>query len=365
MGFCTKCGQELVDGKVHICPAAEPETQSFQKNNSRAFKVDGEGETIGVSIDTNVIKERYNTIVNEVSSHVNETKSTIQNENTDLFERNMNIVPDIIKANDGEVPIKQYDIAKLRSRITFAKAEGRLQVTNKRLIFRATGRSFMGKVSLHQEFKINELAGIEFRNRPELNIFNFFWSLIITGLFGGLGFGAVSSSRNDFVNGLIIMFAVLVIAGWIGLAVIFKKINAAQRFYSVRLAVLSFVGGMVLQRATVGSFVSFIYSEDNSGVYKVLFFFIAVLAIINVFLIAFIPNLVIKIKTNSAHSGIEIVKEEPIALLSFLFGKSHDENSGFLEILPWTDTDTAIKELGTLIDDINTLGDMAIEKWKV
>lgn len=41
-----------------------------------------------------------------------------------------------------------------------------------------------------------------------------------------------------------------------------------------------------------------------------------------------------------------------------------DKYSGFAEILPWTDTDIAIKEVGTIIDDIKTMGDAAIEKWK-
>jgi hypothetical protein len=53
-----------------------------------------------------------------------------------------------------------------------------------------------------------------------------------------------------------------------------------------------------------------------------------------------------------------------MGLLSFLFLAKEDKYSGFAEILPWTDTDIAIKEVGTIIDDIKTMGDAAIEKWK-
>ena len=51
-------------------------------------------------------------------------------------------------------------------------------------------------------------------------------------------------------------------------------------------------------------------------------------------------------------------------LLQFLFSQRDDQNSGFREIIPWTDTDIAIREVGTIIDDIKTMGDAAIEKWK-
>ena len=363
MGFCTKCGQELIDGQQHICPATNGATQEHPTYESKSFKVDDGNDSIGVSIDTDAVKEKYNNFVN----HISETNTKLQNRNSGSFERGSKIVPDIIKANDGEVPIKQYNIAKLRSRITLSKAEGRLQITNKRLIFRATGRSIMGKVTLHQEFKINELAGIEFRNRPEFNFFNVLLGLILLSACGGIGYGAATGLDNGFVSALIIIASIIAIIGWIALAILFIKTNALNRFYSLRLAILSLFGGSLIQRANYSGYSRYFYSDGSSTdprVYYVFFAIIAFLAFINLLLIAFVPNLVIKIKTNSAHSGIEIVKEEPIALLSFLFGKSHDENSGFLEILPWTDTDIAIKELGTIIDDINTLGDMAIEKWK-
>lgn len=360
MKFCTKCGQELVEGQEHICTIAENKPQEQSNSDNKAFKVDGNGDSIGVSIDTEAVKEKYNNFV----THISETSSEFQNRDSGSFERGSKIVPDIIAANDGEIPIKQYNIARLRSRITLSKAEGRLQVTNKRLIFRATGRSIMGKVTLHQEFKINELAGIEFRNRPEFNLFNIFLGLILTALCGGIGYGAAMGMRNGFVSALIMLVAMAFVIGWIGLAVVFVKNNAQNRFYTLRLAALALVGGSLIQRATSTSFFFEDEGSIDSRVYYVFFAIVALLALINVLLIAFVPNLVIKIKTNSANSGIEIIKEEPIALLSFLFGKSHDENSGFLEILPWTDTDKAIKELGTIIDDINTLGDMAIEKWK-
>lgn len=361
MRFCTRCGQELTEGVEHICPNVNAyKTPEPQQTANKSIKVNNEEDTIGISIDKEAVKEKYDSFM----SQVKEKNAEMKKQNLDSFERNKLIVPDVIDANDGEIPIKQYEVAKLRSRIILSKAEGRLQITNKRLIFRAAGHSVMGKVTLHEEFKIDEIAGIEFRNRPSFNFFNMILALLLTGIFGGLGF--LTSERSDGDTG--VFFCILgafMFLGWIAAAVYFRIINSTNRFYSLRLALISFSGGLLLRYVRNFALYSFFYGRSSgTDAYKVIFIALAVLALINVFLIAFVPDLAIKIKTKGGLPGIEIAKEEPVALLSFLFGKSHDENSGFLEILPWKDTNSAIKELGTIVDDIQTLGDAAIKKWK-
>ena len=57
--------------------------------------------------------------------------------NGDPYERDVPIVPDCIEPEENEIVVKQYNIAKLRTRIKFMKAEGRLMVTNRRVLFRA------------------------------------------------------------------------------------------------------------------------------------------------------------------------------------------------------------------------------------
>jgi len=80
---------------------------------------------------------------------------------TDVYERGQKIVPDGLKSNEGEIPVKQYNIAVLRNLFKLERAEGRMQITNKRVIFRAPGRSIGGRTTLQHEFAINEIAGIE------------------------------------------------------------------------------------------------------------------------------------------------------------------------------------------------------------
>ena len=96
----------------------------------------------------------------------------------DTYERGAYIVPDCVKANENEIPVRQYNIAVLRNLLKFERAEGRLQITSKRVIFRAAGRSVGGKTALQNEFDIKEIAGIEARRNYKFSflylIFAFF-----------------------------------------------------------------------------------------------------------------------------------------------------------------------------------------------
>lgn len=356
MAFCTKCGQQLIDGQPHNCPAA-PQPQPQPQPQGGYNGQNGYGAGNSTVIDKEAVKEKAKDIVHQMD----QAGQKIQDlDNSSSYERGLKIVPQIIAANDGEVPVKQYNVAKLRSRITLSKAEGRLQVTNKRVIFRATGRSIMGKVALHQEFKIDELAGIEFRNRPEFNLFNFFMAYIVAAIFAAPGVLLGANVESAFLAVIFAILGVVAIAAWIAVAIILRKTKALNKFYTLRLAILALLSG-----GLVGSIMSADLDDFGEVVCWIIFGILVLLALINIFLIAFVPNLLIKIKTKGAHSGIEVVKEEPVALLGMLFGnKNREDASGFLEVLPWSETELAMREIGTIIDDIQTLGDAAIEKWK-
>jgi len=101
---------------------------------------------------------------------------------TDTYERGMEIVPKCISANENEIPVKQYNIAVLRNLLKFEHAEGRMQVTNKRVVFRAAGRSIGGRTTLQHEFAINEIAGIEARNNYKFSILYLVFAILIISL---------------------------------------------------------------------------------------------------------------------------------------------------------------------------------------
>ena len=98
---------------------------------------------------------------------------------TDTYESGMKIVPECISANENEIPVKQYNVAVLRNIFKFERAEGRIQVTNKRVIFRAAGRSVGGRTTVQHEYAINEIAGIEARNNFKFSFMYFLFAIFI------------------------------------------------------------------------------------------------------------------------------------------------------------------------------------------
>ena len=372
MAFCTKCGRPLEEGEICHCQDAanqiqqEPGNMEFDPYKAETQSTDGapseNKDNLVININTDKIKDNISGALDKIGAGSSDENGT------DIYERGKLIVPDCIKANDGEIPIKQYDFAKLRTRITLSHAEGRLQVTNKRVLFRATGRSLMGRTTLHEEFEIDEIAGVEIRNRYDFNILSLLGGIILTALFGALGVGAAtlvyraeSEAALTVFELLALVFNLIVFALCVGATYVLAKRKSQDKFYSVRQILLSVCTGACWTYASFGEYFGGIPSEF-------MYFcagFLSLCCLVNVFLIAFVPDLVGVIKTKGAAPGIEIKKEPQLGILSFLFKGEIDEKSGFQEVIPWKDTQIAIKELGTMIDDIQTMGDAAIEKWKV
>lgn len=84
----------------------------------------------------------------------------------------------------------------------------------------------------------------------------------------------------------------------------------------------------------------------------------SIVVLIDLLIVCFVPNLVIKIKTKGATGAVVIGSQK-----SLFRRKTGDDYSGFAEVMPWEDTIMAMNELGTMIDDLQKQGDYAIEKW--
>ena len=73
------------------------------------------------------------------------------------------------------------------------------------------------------------------------------------------------------------------------------------------------------------------------------------------------PNLVLMIKTNAATDAAIDIQRKKFSL----FGKgTNEEHTGYTEVLPEADAEKSIREIGAVINDIKTLGDFGIEKWR-
>lgn len=324
--FCTKCGTQLDDkGNCPKCPPA------FSMSNIR-----------------NVIKRAVSKVYNQMG-----LGGPYGSEREDLFESNKNIVPDIILTNEDETPIKQYDIAKLRSRILGKYAEGRLQITNKRLIFRAAGTSYVGKQVLQHEFNIDEIGGIEIRKSHRLSFLNILLSFMLT-LFVTGPIHDVFSAFNDASSAAATFFA---ISFTFALGAVFFFVK--KKFW-LKLVCLAVSIGMLsgLSSLTAKAY-DYLLGEELFNFIDFISAPVLLLWFLNVIIVSMVPDLRICIKTKSAGDAIEIRRK-----IWGAFYKDFSEHTDYSEVLPWTETELAINEIGAIIDDLHTSGDYAIEKWK-
>lgn len=309
--FCTKCGKKLLEGETCEC--------------------------------------RKNSILYKLKSilHIDESKNSI------ILEQNKKIVPDSIKADEGEIPIKQYRLAKLRSKIRGQYAIGRLQVTNKRIIFRAAGISSIGKTITQQEFAINEIAGVDIQKGNRISWLNIFLCVLLSSYLSSKANSIVANILNtsDFLAHSV---AILLFIACLGVFFLMKN-HYWIKFLSLSCGVGALAGTSRISLSAVNIVLRF----ELFTITNVLIFILGILWFIALVRLSFVPNLIFTVKTKSASESLQIRRK----VWGVLF-KQPQEHTGFSEVLPDEDIELVAEELTALINDIQTLGDMAIDKWK-
>lgn len=329
--FCTKCGRPLQEGEICNC--------------DQASKQQKDGINIQLNINPDTISDAWGNMKARTGMGVPEDNMS------SAFEEGMRIVPECINANEGEVPVRQYTIAELRNKIlgiTYAKALGKIQVTNKRVIFRAPGRCITGRTTLQQEFVIDEIGGVEARREYIFNMGDIFLGILAT------------------VFSLICMLAILIKPTiknpslGIVLSLIFG-IAALVPFFVVKKKWLL---KLFCEGISMGAF--FLPIVLDKEFFYILLLFAFILWLVSLFFHAIKPNLVLVVKAKGAtSSAINIRRGGGMKrLIKRSSDAEQDNHTGFSEILPIKDTEKCIRELGAVINDIQKMGDYAVEKWK-
>ena len=257
----------------------------------------------------------------------------------DPFERDIPIVPSSIAPEENETVVRQYNIAKLRNRLKFMKAEGRLMVTTKRVLFRAAGTSLTGNTLQEHQFNLDEIGGIEIHKDYKFSLLNMFLTSFV------LAFGMMLAMMllGEMGSNSLKIFGTI-----LGLVGILPTFLVYRRFW-LKLMCTGFSLGMLSTAMA---------AAGDSKFLLVLTIIAGILALANLIIVCFVPNLVLKVKTKGAEGAVSIGSQKS------LFQRNISKDySGFVEVMPWEDTVLAINELGTLIDDLQKQGDYAIEKW--
>ena len=335
--FCTQCGKPLTEGEICNCQRKKEEKINYQQNNiSKKSQQKTQQEMKPQPKPIHTIEENNSiSISTEDWVPIRKLIGIGESNGSDVqgcFERGKKIVPDLIAPCEQEVSVKQYHICNARSRIRGLWQEGRIQITNKRVLFRLSGRSWIGRAMDHTEFTIDEVAGVSLSNGVRFAIWDFIIGAMISAL--AMALGAAVGSMPAFLAYIvaIVMAAVFFVL---------------KKKYFVKALVLAVSLGAISTSA-----VHIMYGHEFwGGMGLFLALIIAVLYIVSLFLFALKPSLSIAVTTKCASA-------EPIYIWS------RQTMASVMEILPGEDADVAIEEIGSMIMDIQKLGDLGVKKWK-
>ncbi|MCL1994831.1 MAG: hypothetical protein FWG63_01335 [Defluviitaleaceae bacterium] len=357
--FCTECGTkiEVAEKPVHT-PPPEPLLWEVPPLPEPPEPT----PTPVVTIDKAAAMDSLGSMEKQMDMGEPKRKAT------DAYERNMRIVPDSVKAIEGEIPIRQYNIAVLRNLLRFGRSEGRLQITNKRVIFRATGRSIGGRTALQQEFSLNEIVtSVDAIVAHRFSFFHLVCGFLVMLAFAAIGvtislaeIGADWGTHGVFeilIAAFFVLMMVLLDGGLGGMGGIdFSMLGLALGFGGlIGFAILhkKSLFKLVLPGLSFGGFSVVMLTGTTVSALLVLISLVSV--VFGLALHCLRPDLEFTIKTKSA-----LEQSPPIRIRRnrvFWFFKQQD-SIGFSEVMPTSETESAIREISAIIDDIQTRGDL-------
>lgn len=355
--YCNQCGRLLNEGE--ICQCKKIKYQSDEKMKENGWEQGNQAEP-EKEAEKGYAKEMAKEAAKEAAKEL--VKETIQrrtsgmqadfdgvstedwvpfrkllglgdsdkNDTRGCFERGKRIVPDLIAPAKGEIPVRQYHVCNVRARAKGLWQEGRVQVTNKRVLCRLSGRSFIGREQKHMEFQLDQIAGISLVNGTRFSVGDLIFGLLLSMIMIWIG---------TFFGRLPVFLAyVLAVASAAPFFMLKKK-------FFVKILSLS---------AGIGSAVwamNMTYSEFAQKLGLFLSLILLILVACSIALFSMKPGLSFTV-TTKCDSAVPV---------SVVGGRRISFNA---EILPGDDAEKMGREIGSMIEDLQKYGDEALKKWK-
>jgi len=278
---------------------------------------------------------------------------------------------------EGESEVKSYHCTSFKSALLNLKAEGHLVVTNKRVVFHASGISFAGKSILQSEVPIEDVSGISIYKGSYLSFMHmlgaFFLSVAIGGIANGILLEILKSIISSIMNNpqsitsdtlnsaqtsiqvvlWILAIGCLVVSFFLSRKNIFRSAFATTSF-------LLFVelGGLTSITSLFQSYILTTQSGGDNSWILILGVLVGLYALVCVFWYARRPTMSLTVGSKGGSST-------PIAISGISsFGLYNTSASKALSAEPAEDAEALLKELGAMVMDIQILGDLGIKHWR-
>jgi len=265
--------------------------------------------------------------------------------------------------------VRTYECTRLR-KLFSPEAVGYLTITNKRVVFHSQAKSITGQSQLINEMPLEDVAGI----RSYLGVSISWIQFALVALAMHLGASVVSTILPTFFTGWI--FALILMLPYILVFLLTGNLlNQEVKDRVFRLADEAFPDGIDFRKAVenfrpygrvlfYAGLVLLAWTFINSPSFPVLLRFPLLLVLyFVVYLFVFGRHHVFSLAIGSRTmkgTGINIPGDSFRAL--FLRQNTAAET---INAAPAVDAEQVTRELGALLMDINQLGDLGIEKWRL
>jgi len=277
---------------------------------------------------------------------------------------------------EGEAEVKSYHCTSFKSALFNLKAEGHLVVTNKRVVFHASGLSFAGKSILQSEVPIEDVSGISFYKGSYISLMHilgaFFFSIIVGGLANGIITALISSAVNSIrnnpsatMNSLNSLQTSIQVVLWllaIGSLIASFFFSRNKIFRPALVVTSSFLfaelSGLGALLSVYSLFIGSQQGTGNSSWILILSFLVGIYALVCIFWYARRPTMSLTVGSKGGSST-------PIAISGISsFGIYNTSASKALSAEPAEDAEILLKELGAMVMDIQLLGDLGTQHWR-
>ncbi|MBE7433097.1 MAG: zinc-ribbon domain-containing protein [Anaerolineales bacterium] len=284
---------------------------------------------------------------------------------------------------DSELEVRTYHCTSFKSLLLSLNAEGYLVVTNKRVVFHAFGTSFAGKSILQSEVPIEDVSGISIYKGSYFSLTHLLGAFFLSIFFGNVVITILASiilalARfflqdqsliNLDVESLettakvlylalqvllwILAFASLVISFFLSKQSIFRSAFATLAAFT-----LTVLGSLSYISNEIQDYLNSEQSTGGSGFVLVLAMFVVIYALVCFFWYSRRPTMSLAVGSKGGSST-------PIAISGISsFGIYNTAASKALSAEPAEDAEALVKELGAMVMDIQTLGDLGVNQWR-
>ncbi|HEY0019625.1 MAG TPA: hypothetical protein VGC13_25200 [Longimicrobium sp.] len=256
-----------------------------------------------------------------------------------------------IVACEGEMVVRSYKCGVYKSLFLGTKADGVVEVTNRRILFKASDSADENRNTLYSEIPISEVSGLSLFKGLSFSIVAFLAGLIVSGLLVYAASQILSGLTREHATSGLLKFVLWAIAIGAAYQAYRDRVKPFRGLMFNALAIALFT--LIAQYATMS------YDGRGKGTLPLL---------AGLLLMGFQLYLVFRLarrNTIDFHLFSRSTQPSPVAISGFsaFDARISEITRTMTSFAPGEDATRMMNELGAVISDIQSMGDFGIEKW--